>query len=436
MPTTMARSLRSTARFFAHVLRDLAGTFRTRWQRFHRQLSTGTGKLVVGVDIFPFTERKTGVGWYEWNLLEALDRRDDGIVFNLYAHTFLAPQDPPAPSAPGSRALRLRAHHVPPDLLLPIGPTLALLRLLVEPILRVLDHNDVLWAPNFFMPTSQLPFGRAVVATVHDLAFAVLPETVAPETLRLLRTHLPATLFRSDRLIAVSAATAGDLEEHLSANPRRIHIIHEGLDPGFALLETSANPGSTVPTPYLLFVSTLEPRKNVEGVLRAFRLVSEWGYPGHLVLVGRWGWRTDTIRRELASSTVRERIMHLDYVERADLPALYRGADALLFPSWLEGFGLPLVEAMACGTPVITSGRSAMAEVSGPAAIYVDPGSPHGIASAVTSLLGDPQHRARLIRLGRERAARFSWDRAAASTAATLLEAGGRGAAEDDEYRV
>jgi glycosyltransferase involved in cell wall biosynthesis len=436
MTRTMARSLRSTARFFAHVLRDLAGTFRTRWQRFHRRLATGSDDLVVGVDVFPFTERKTGVGWYEWNLLQALDRRDDGIIFNLYAHTFLAPQDPPAPSAPGNRTLRLRAHHLPPDLLLPIGPTLAVLRLLVEPILRVLDHNDVLWAPNFFMPTSQLPFGRAAVATVHDLAFAVLPETVAPETLRLLRTHLPATLFRSDRLIAVSAATAGDLEEHLAANPRRVHTIHEGIDPGFAHPQAAANPGPTVPTPYLLFVSTLEPRKNVEGVLRAFRLVAQWGYPGHLVLVGRWGWRTDTIRQELETSPVRDRIVQLDYVDRAELPVLYRGADALLFPSWLEGFGLPLVEAMACGTPVVTSGRSAMAEVCGPAAVYVDPDSPHGIASAVTSLLGDPQHRARLVRLGQERAAHFTWDRAAASTAATLLQAGGRDIAEADEYRV
>lgn len=432
----MARSLRSTARFFAHVVRDLFGTFRTRWQRFHRRLSTGDGDLVVAVDVFPFTERMTGVGWYEWSLLEALNRRDDGIQYNLYAHTFLAPQDPEAPAAPGRGRFRLRAHHLPPDLLLPVRPTLGLLRVIVEPILRILDHNDVLWAPNFFMPTSQLPFGRAVVATVHDLAFAVLPQTVAPDTLALLRTHLPATLFRSDRMIAVSAATAGDLVEHLSANPRRIHTIHEGLDPGFGAFEPGSTPAPAVPQPYLLFVSTLEPRKNVEGILRAFRLAADWGYAGHLVLVGRWGWRTDTIRRELAASPVRDRIVHLDYVDRAALPELYRGADALLFPSWLEGFGLPLVEAMACGTPVVTSGRSAMAEVAGPAAVYVDPESPHGIASAVTSLLADPHHRDRLIRLGKERSARFSWDRAAAATAATLLQAGGRRAPEDDEYCV
>ena len=171
-------------------------------------------------------------------------------------------------------------------------------------------------------------------------------------------------------------------------------------------------------------------------LLQAFRLIVSWGYPGHLLLVGRWGWRTEAIRRELEGSPVSGRIEHLDYVERETLPTLYRRADALLFPSWLEGFGLPILEAMACGTPVVTSGRSAMPEVAGPAAVYVDPESAHGIASAVSSLLEDPDHRERLGRLGRERARRFSWDDAAAASAQVLRQAAGLEATGDDEYRV
>ena len=432
----MARSIRSTARFFGHVLRDLAGTFRSRWNRFQLRLTGGPDDIFVGVDAFPFTERKTGVGWYEWNLLMALDHQANGIAYNLYAHTFLAPADPPAPDLPGRRCLRMRAHHLPADLALPIGLTLKFLRTIVEPVLRVLDHNDVIWAPNFFMPGSQLPFGRAMVATVHDLAFASMPETVAPETLRLLRRHLPTTLFRADHLIAVSDASAGDLRELLLANPRRIHTIHEGLDPGFPDLKPLATERCTIPDRYLLFVSTLEPRKNVIGVLKAFQLVAEWGYEGHLLLVGRWGWRTDAIKSELDASSVRDRIIHLDYVERSRLPSLYRGCDALLFPSWLEGFGLPIVEAMACGAPVVTSGRSAMPEVAGSAAIYIDPASPHNIASAVNALVGDPQLRERLVALGAARASEFSWERAAAATAETLLQAAGSDGCGDDEYRV
>ena len=432
----MARSIRSTVRFVGHVLRDLAGTTRNRWRRFQGRLAGTSPHIVVGVDVFPFTERMTGVGWYEWNLLEALDRRDDGITFNLYAHTFLAPADPPAPELPGRGHLRMRVHQFPPDLALPTGPTLAVLRTIVEPLLRVLDRNDVMWAPNFFMPASQLPYGQSTVATVHDLAFAALPETVAPETLDLLRRHLPNTLYHASRLIAVSDATAGDLQEFLDANPRRLHTIHEGLDPEFPNPQTAGTDQPEIPGPYLLFVSTLEPRKNVIGVLKAFQLLAEWGYEGHLLLVGQWGWRTEAIRSELSTSPFGDRIVHLDYVQRSRLPDLYRGCDALLFPSWLEGFGLPIVEAMACGAPVVTSGRSAMPEVAGPAAVYVDPESPHNIAAAVNALVGDPHHRERLVTLGAARAAEFSWDRAAAATAETLLQAAGLNGCGDDEYRV
>jgi glycosyltransferase involved in cell wall biosynthesis len=435
MTAVMGRSIIATWHFFSHLLRDLAGTLYLRWRRFRQRVVEGRDLLVVGVDIYPFLERMTGVGWYEWNLLKALDARDDDIFYNLYAHTFLAPDATPVESLPGQRSMRMRVHQIPAGFLLPVGPTLSLLRHTVEPLLRLLDGNDVLFAPNFFLRRSQLPFGKTAVATVHDLAFIVMPKTVAAETQHDLRSHLPETLFRCERLIAVSDATANDLSDHLGISRRRIHTIHEGLDPCFAAQE---NPGDLpeVPVPYLLFVSTIEPRKNVIGVLRAFRLLVEWGYQGSLVLVGRWGWHTDEIRRELAGSAVRSRIFHLDYVDRDKLPALYRKTDALLFPSWLEGFGLPVLEAMACGAPVVTSGLSAMPEVAGPAAVYIDPASPHSIASAVAALLEDPQHRLRLIEMGRKRAGRFSWERSAESTAQTLREAAGLVTTGDDEYRV
>jgi glycosyltransferase involved in cell wall biosynthesis len=431
----MLRRIAVTFGFFAALGRDLAGTFRLRCRRFGQRVVHAEDGATVAVDIYPFFESMTGVGWYEWNLLAALDRRDDGLGYNLYARTFLAPDEPAPPPMPGGRHMRLRVHQIPPGFLLPVRPTLALLRALVEPLLRVLDANDVLFAPNFFAHADQEPFARTQVATVHDLAFAAMPQTVAPETLAGLRDRLPRTLCHAERLIAVSEATAGDLVEHLGLSRRLIHTIHEGVDEGLRQ-EAAAELPAGLPEPYLLFVSTLEPRKNVVGVLRAFRLLKDWGYEGGLVLVGRWGWRTEAIRRELESSPVRSSIHHLDYVERPLLAALYRGADALLFPSWLEGFGLPLLESMACGTPVITSGSSSMPEVAGPAAVYVDPSSPHGIASAAASLLADPQHRARLQALGRERAARFSWERAAAATAAVLRQAAGLPGRGKDEYRA
>ena len=424
-----------TIRFFGEIVRDLAGTLRGRWRTFHARAVRGEEIATVGIDIYPFYERMTGVGWYEWNLLAALDRHNGGLQYNLYARTFLAPDDPPPPNMPGRRNMRLRVHQLPAGFLLPIRPTLAVLRRVVEPLLRTFDGNHALFAPNFFLHEDQEPFGGAQVATVHDLAFVAMPETVSPETLEELRLNLPRTLYRADRLIAVSDATAGELVDLLGFNPREVSTIHEGVDPGFAAGDNTLVPDE-VPERYLLFVSTLEPRKNVTGILQAFRLLVEWGYPGDLMLVGRWGWRTEGIRSELESSPVRDRVRHLDYVNRHKLTALYSHADALIFPSWIEGFGLPLLESMACGTPVVTSGTSAMPEIAGPAAVYVDPASPHGIASATAALLADPDHRERLVELGRERASRFRWDKAAQATAVVLRQAAGLHTDEDDEYRA
>lgn len=432
----MLARVSATIGFFSGIVRDLAGTMRARWRIFHQRAVLGEEVASIGVDIYPFFECMTGVGWYEWNLLKALDQHHDaGLRYNLYARTFRAPHEPEPPAMPGDRTMRLRVHQIPAGFLLPVGPTLLALRYVIEPLLRILDGNHVLFAPNFFPHRDQKPFGRAHVATVHDLAFLAMPETVSPPTLAGLKRHLPATLYHADRLIAVSDATAGDLKDRLEVGERCVHTIHEGVDPEFADSAEAQLPPE-IPERYLLFVSTLEPRKNLEGILRAFDLLKRWGYRGDLVLVGRWGWRTEGIQSELENSPVRNRIHHLDYLERPDLAALYRHADALLFPSWLEGFGLPLLESMACGTPVITSGISAMPEIGGPAAVYVDPASAHGIASAVAALLDDRQHRERLVTLGRERATRFCWERTASATAQVLRQAAGLQALADDEYRA
>jgi glycosyltransferase involved in cell wall biosynthesis len=211
-------------------------------------------------------------------------------------------------------------------------------------------------------------------------------------------------------------------------------VVHEGLDPRFE------SDGGTLPEevsgPYLLFVGTLEPRKNISGIIKAFEQVVEHGWEGTLVLVGRWGWRTGGMRRDLEASPARHRIVHLEHVSREQLPALYREAEALLFPSWLEGFGLPILEAMACGCPVITADRSAMPEVAGPAAIYVDPADPEAMAVTIVALLDDGHRLEELSAAGRERVQQFSWDRAAAATAQILRDAAGLPLTGADEYRV
>ncbi len=430
----MAHRLRVTLVFFIDLLRDLAGTARQRFVRWWRRTVRGEAVLTVGVDIFPFFERMTGVGWYEWNLLARLPHVDDGVELNLYAHTFAAPGEPSPPPLPTGERTRFRFHHVPEGFLLPVRPTIAVLRAMAEPLLLFLDGNDVFFAPNFFVPRRHLAACGRLVATVHDLTFLRLPETVQRETLDNLLRHLPGTLFAASRLIAVSQATADDLVELAGVSRQRIHVIHEGVDPAFA--ETGGEVPAGLPARYLLFVSTLEPRKNVAGLLDAFAIAARAGYPGDLVLVGRWGWRTGDVQHRLATSAVRRRIHHLDYLDRPALAAVMRGAEAMVFPSFLEGFGLPVVEAMACGVPVIVSDRSSLPEVAGDAAVYVDPDDPATIAAAMMEVGRDEALRERLRGAGVGRAALFRWDEAALATAAVFRLAAGLEAGGDDAYRV
>jgi glycosyltransferase involved in cell wall biosynthesis len=430
----MARRLRLTALFFANLLRDLVGTFWARFVRWYRRVVEGRDAIAVGVDIFPFFERMTGVGWYEWNVLQHLPSADPGLELHMYAHSFAAPDEPSPPQLPTAERARFRYHHIPEGFLLPIRPTLNTLRTFVEPTLLFLDGNDVFFAPNFFVPRRHRPAVRALVPTVHDLAFLRLPETLQRETLDNLHRHLPGAVFAADALIAVSNATARDLSELVGVTQRRIHVIHEGVDPTF-LKENGALPAG-LPARYLLFVSTLEPRKNVLGLLAGFAEAVRAGYPGDLVLVGRWGWRTEAAQEALRTSPVRARIRHLDYLERGVLTAVTRRAEALVFPSLLEGFGLPVVEAMACGVPVIISRVSSLPEVGGDAALYVDPHDPGSIARAILTLAGDRELAARLATAGRERAARFRWDEAARATSAVFRRAAGLESGCDDAYRV
>jgi glycosyltransferase involved in cell wall biosynthesis len=430
----MSRRLRVTALFFLHLLRDLVGTLAARLRRSYHRVVLGEESLAVGVDIFPFFERMTGVGWYEWNLLARLPEVDPQVELRLYAHTFGAPDEPPPPLLPTTLRSRFRFHHMPQGFLLPVRPTMSLLRLIAEPVLLFLDGNDVFFAPNFFVPRRHLAAVRSLVPTVHDLAFLRLPHTVQRETLDNLHRHLPGVLFAADALIAVSAATAGDLEGMAGVSPRRVHVIHEGVDPSF--FAASSSPPHGLPPRYLLFVSTLEPRKNVVNLLEGFARAAAKGYPGELLLVGRWGWHTEAAQQALERSPVRRRIHHLDYLDREALASVMRGAEALVFPSLLEGFGLPVVEAMACGVPVIVSTASSLPEVAGEAGLYVNPASPAEIASAIVRLATDGKLRDSLSRAGQERARRFSWEETARATAAVLRLAGGLPERFADAYRV
>lgn len=275
-----------------------------------------------------------------------------------------------------------------------------------------------------FVPSHVVPLWHPhrTVVTVHDLGYIYYPQ--AHTRLSRLYLHL-STRFSARaarRVIAISQATKRDLVKHYKVPARKIRVIYHGRDPIFVpvtderkVKETAAKYG--VEQPYCIHVGTLQPRKNLGLLVDAWeRLRARMERPPQLLLAGRRGWLYDSLIDEVKAKGLGNLVKFADYVERDDLPALYSSAMALTFPSLYEGFGLPPLEAMSCGTPVIASTASSIPEVVGDAAIMLDPHDASAWADMVHLLSGDKTLREALSRKGLARAAHFTWERCARET--------------------
>jgi glycosyltransferase involved in cell wall biosynthesis len=273
---------------------------------------------------------------------------------------------------------------------------------------------DVLHAPS---PAAVPPAGprQRLVVTVHDLAFRLFPSLYPPAWRAMFRAGMRRAARRADAIVAVSRNTARDLVRMARVEPSRVHVVPLAA----SLPATSADPAPAldrmrVSPPYLLFVGTLEPRKNLVRLVRAYRRAA-LRLPHTLVLAGPLGWRAQRLHRELATHGP-GRVVLTGSVAAPDLDALYRGADAFCYPSLYEGFGLPVLEAMARGVPAIVADASSLPEVAGDAAIRVNPRSVRDLAGAIERVLTDRHEAARMAEAGRERAAMFSWEQTARMT--------------------
>jgi len=226
----------------------------------------------------------------------------------------------------------------------------------------------------------------------------------------------------ADAIIAVSQATADDLVHLAGARPEKIHLVYEAPDASLTPLpreEAAADVQQrfSIVGPYVLFVGTLEPRKNIPSLIAAFGQLRK-DFPVRLVLAGRNGWLSDSIFRSVKEQAVVDGVVFLEDFDASDLRSLYSGAEVLALPSLYEGFGLPAVEAMACGTPVVVANTGALPEVVGDAGVFIRPDDPTDIAQGLGWVLGNPKFREVLSQKGLERAATFSWERAARETLA------------------
>jgi alpha-1,3-rhamnosyl/mannosyltransferase len=383
-------------------------------------------RLTVAVDVNSFYEALTGVGWYLHQILAHLAARDD-LRLRIYGQS-LTDRDPEAePGAaqlaveiPAGSAIERVVYAAPDGLVVPPWRAEQILRFL-SPLLAAADGNRVLFAPNYLFPPL-FRFARgARVATVHDLGLFKVPWAVRPDSGEALREGLERTLFAADLLLTPSEAVRRELIER-GVSPGRVRAIHHG--PGTLSDQTIGEIPAGTPPRYALHVGTIEPRKNVGTLLAAWRLLLARHSPAPppLVLCGGWGWGAETVRGEIAAAGREGWAVHLGYVGPAALAALYAGAELVVFPSFYEGFGLPALEAMRSGAPLLASDLQVLREVAGDAARFAPPDRPDLWAERIAEILASPELRAELRVKGRERAALFDWDRAAGETARAFRE--------------
>lgn len=279
---------------------------------------------------------------------------------------------------------------------------------------RFIGAVDVFHSPDYVLPP--LRRGKKVV-TIHDLSFLRYPEGAQPSLRRYLSAAVPRAVQEADLVLADSLCTRRDVIELLGVPPAKVEVVYPGVDESFKPIEDAealarVREHYQLESPFLLSVGTLEPRKNLIALLEAYAALRRaGGFEHRLVVAGGKGWRYEGIFTRVEELSLEGDVTFLGYVPEENLPALYCLADALVFPSVYEGFGLPPLEAMACGTPVIASDRSSLPEVIGDAGLMVPADKRDALAEAIHTLLQDGQLRGELIRKGLTRANKFSWQK-------------------------
>jgi glycosyltransferase involved in cell wall biosynthesis len=355
----------------------------------------------IGIDASRATvARRTGTEHYARRLIEAL-LAQDGHRYTLYFR-----DAPPAGAFTGAE-----------QRVIPFPRLWTHLRLSYELLTR--PRPDVLFVPAHVLPLAHpLPS----VVTVHDLGYRHFPEAHPARQRLYLDWSTRFSARAATRVLADSHATQRDLERFYGVPAEKVSVVYPGLDEGLQRVDSAAvRARYGLPPDYLLHVGTLQPRKNLARLIEAAgRLRGQW--PGlQLVLAGQAGWQAGPLLAQARAHADFVRL--LDYVPETDLAALLSGARVFVFPSLYEGFGFPVLEAMACGTPVVCANTSSLPELAGEAALLVDPLDTEALAAAISRVLAEPALAQNLVVRGHEQSQKFSWADAARQTVRVLEEA-------------
>ena len=386
------------------------------------QVGVNAQKLFITEDY-----RNAGVSRYIGELVRHLPAADPELELVLYTNQLV--RDWPGMAG---RRLRLRSTRLP--------TTQPVLRILWEqtvlPTLVARDGVALLHCPLNVRPVvSTVP----VILTIHDLTFIRFPDRFHPLKQWYLAAFTRYSARRSRRILADSAATKRDVEQTFDIAPDRVDVVYPGVDERYRPFNP-ADPADTaalqllrakhgLPERMILYQGTLEPRKNVDRLVSAFARLVARGLPHALVLAGGKGWQYEAIYRAIEDNDLQDRVYLPGYVPRKEQPVWYNLAELFVYPSQYEGFGLPPLEAMACGVPVITSDTSSLPEVVGDAGLTVDPTDVEALAEVIRIVLTNSDKAAAMRLAGRKRASQFTWPAAARRCVAAYraaLREGGR----------
>ncbi|MHC5610770.1 MAG: glycosyltransferase family 4 protein [Nostoc sp.] len=377
--------------------------------------------LKVVVDATPVDSKPSGVGFYIANLICALDvlQKEEnfqlGIVYQPGLKNWLR----------GEFSLPESFQHYSQQYLLPLPVRISdlLLALAFKPSLSYFEKYfgfpDILHGTNYSVYPSQ---NSLKVMNIYDLTFIKYPNYIH-SVVKTYTERVKRCLQWTDLVLTISESSKKDIIEYLKVDPTKVYVtpLASRYYPNYLseeiaqMLEKQANYDFS--KPYLLFVSTIEPRKNINTIITAFNFLKEKYKIDHqLILIGKKGWNYEPIFTAIENSPWKNEIHHLDYLSNELVALFYSIADVFVYPSHYEGFGLPVLEAMTLGAPVVTSNTSSIPEVTGDAAILIDPDDYMQLAEAILQVISDSQLRQDLINKGKIRANLFSWERTAEQT--------------------
>lgn len=365
----------------------------------------------IGIDIRPLmTAPRTGVGEYTYELLDAIFKIDrHNRYFLLYNSWNDVSENIPKWEYENVKILAKR---------MPNKLYNGSMRLFGRPRLDAISTGlDIFFAPNlnFISLSSRTKF----ILTVHDLSFHFFPEFSTGKQFWWHKIVAPQKQCeRANLILAPSENTGRDIVDYYGISPEKIKVIYPGIKPinneQLAIAGGEVKKKYDLPDEYILFLGTVEPRKNIIGLIEAFELFSLSAAQNYaLVIAGAPGWKNAEIFTRAKNSKVADKIKFVGFIEAKDKPALYAAAQMFVYPSFYEGFGFPVLEAMLAGTPVITSNRSSLPEVAGSAACLIDPVRPEQIALAMSELATKPNLRNWHIEKGRAQTKKFTWEKAA-----------------------